>query len=221
MDVAATTTTAGTTGTTAKTNDSTVLSSDFNTFLKMLTTQMQNQDPLNPIDSSDYAVQLATFSGVEQQVRTNQLLETLGTQMGGSGLAQYSGWVGMDARVTAPVAFDGGAITLNTTPATGADSARLVIRDAQDTVVGQLDVTPTEGEMVWSGSINGGGTLPAGSYSFALESYADGQLIGTGAAPAYGRILEVRTGAAGAALVLEGGAEVAPTDITALRSAGG
>ena len=56
---------------------STVIGSDFDTFLKLLTTQMKNQDPLNPIDSTDYATQLATFSGVEQQTRTNQLLESL------------------------------------------------------------------------------------------------------------------------------------------------
>ena len=41
------------------------ISSDFNTFLKMLTTQLKNQDPLNPMDNSEYAAQLATFSGVE------------------------------------------------------------------------------------------------------------------------------------------------------------
>ena len=50
------------------TKNAAVLSSDFETFLKMLTTQMQNQDPLNPVDSTDYATQLATFSSVEQQV---------------------------------------------------------------------------------------------------------------------------------------------------------
>ena len=42
---------------------------DFQTFLKMLTTQIKNQDPLNPMEGSDFAVQLATFSGVEQQVQ--------------------------------------------------------------------------------------------------------------------------------------------------------
>jgi len=44
--------------------DKQLVSSDFDTFLKMMTTQVQNQDPLNPVDSSDYAVQLATFSSV-------------------------------------------------------------------------------------------------------------------------------------------------------------
>jgi len=57
--------------TAAPTTTRTEISSDFETFLRMLTVQMQNQDPLNPVDSSDYAVQLATFSSVEQQVQTN------------------------------------------------------------------------------------------------------------------------------------------------------
>lgn len=75
---------------------STVLNSDFETFLKMLTVQMQNQDPLNPMDSSEYAMQLATFSGLEQQVLTNELLNSLiylGSQTGVSGLAD---WIGLE-----------------------------------------------------------------------------------------------------------------------------
>ncbi|NNF91122.1 MAG: flagellar hook assembly protein FlgD, partial [Boseongicola sp.] len=95
---------------------SSALSSDFETFLLMLTTQMQNQDPLNPIESQDFAVQLATFSGVEQQVLSNELLETLATGMGLSGMSQLAGWVGMEARVTAPAAFDGTPITLAPDP---------------------------------------------------------------------------------------------------------
>ena len=43
----------------------------------MLTTQIKNQDPLNPMEGTEFAVQLATFSGVEQQVQTNQLLARL------------------------------------------------------------------------------------------------------------------------------------------------
>ena len=78
------------------------ISADFETFLKMLTVQMQNQDPLNPIDSADYAVQLATFSGVEQQVQTNDLLKGLAASLGAAGLSEMAGWVGMEARTAAP-----------------------------------------------------------------------------------------------------------------------
>jgi len=73
---------------------------------------MQNQDPLNPVDSSDYAVQLATFSGVEQQVLTNDLLRGLAAQNGTAGLAQMANWVGMEARAVAPAFFDGAPITV-------------------------------------------------------------------------------------------------------------
>src|SRR6056297_409059 len=112
-----------------------VLSSDFETFLKMLTAQMRNQDPLNPVESADFAVQLATFSTVEQQVRTNDLLETLGDRMGAMGMSQLSGWVGMAARAIAPVQFDGAPVTLTVPPVPLADAAQIVARDSTGTIV--------------------------------------------------------------------------------------
>ena len=81
------------------TSNKALISSDFDTFLKMLTAQMQNQDPLNPMDSTDYATQLATFSGVEQQARTNELLTNLGSQMAVLGMSQLAGWVGQENQV--------------------------------------------------------------------------------------------------------------------------
>src|SRR6056297_97759 len=80
-----------------------MISSDFETFLRMLTAQVENQDPLNPLESTEFATQLATFSGVEQQVRTNELLGGLAA----SGLSQISAWVGMEGRAAAPVFFAG------------------------------------------------------------------------------------------------------------------
>ncbi|MEM9127629.1 MAG: flagellar hook capping FlgD N-terminal domain-containing protein, partial [Pseudomonadota bacterium] len=59
------------------------LTSDFETFLLMLTAQARNQDPLEPLDSSQYASQLAQFSMVEQQVQTNDLLSSLSNALGG------------------------------------------------------------------------------------------------------------------------------------------
>jgi flagellar hook assembly protein FlgD len=61
----------------ASTTKASTVSADFETFLKMLTAQIQNQDPMNPIDSSDYATQLATFSSVKQQVLANSYLENI------------------------------------------------------------------------------------------------------------------------------------------------
>ncbi|WP_102224012.1 flagellar hook capping FlgD N-terminal domain-containing protein [Acidimangrovimonas sediminis] len=219
----AATTSAATTSTATATGSGSsgaLINSDFDTFLKMLTTQMQNQDPLNPMDSSDYAVQLATFSGVEQQTKTNDLLTGLSTQMSAMGLAQLSGWVGMEARTTEPVWFDGSPVTLSLAPETGAEKAVLVVKDSSGTEVGRGEVTPTAGEIQWAGTGSDGTPYASGQYSFTLESYKDGTLSSTAAVPAYGRITEARAGESGPLLVLEGGAEVASSAIDALRQPG-
>jgi flagellar basal-body rod modification protein FlgD len=220
MDVTPTTTqTASPSGAKAQTaQQGTLINSDFQTFLVMLTTQMQNQDPLNPIESSDYAAQLATFSGVEQQVKTNTLLESLASQMGLSGMAQMASWVGMEARVSAPVMFDSAPLTLYPAPAEGADEAVLVVLNASGQEVARQQIALSDDPVTWAGTDASGAPLASGSYAFRLENYTAGELAGTTAVDAYGRIDEVRNGTDGAVLVLQGGAMVAPADIRALRS---
>lgn len=198
----------------AKTN---AISSDFETFLKMLTTQLKNQDPLQPIDSADYAVQLATFSGVEQQVRTNQLLENLGAQFGVMGMSQLAAWVGQEARAAGPVWMDGDAVTLAPEPKVGADRAILVVRDAAGGLVSREDVPPATTAYEWFGADIEGNPLPTGKYSLTMESYAGDRLLASAPVQAYSRIIEAKNGPAGTTLILEGGIEVAAKDITALR----
>src|SRR5579862_2238926 len=53
------------------------LSSDLNSFLTLLTTQLKNQDPLSPLDSTQFTAQLVAFTGVEQQINTNTKLDSL------------------------------------------------------------------------------------------------------------------------------------------------
>jgi flagellar basal-body rod modification protein FlgD len=195
------------------------ITSDFTTFLKMLTAQMQNQDPLNPIDSADYAVQLATFSGVEQSVRTNQLLESLGQQFGVMGMAQMAGWVGQEARADAPVWMDGDPVTLAPNPAAAADRAVLVVKNAAGDVVSREDLPVSTDPYIWQGNGMTGAALPDGKYTLALESYAGDDLLATTPMESYTRILEARGTPSGTVLVLEGGVEVPASRITALRSA--
>ena len=194
-------------------------SSDFETFLKMLTTQMQNQDPLNPIDSADYATQLATFSGVEQAVRTNQLLEGMQSQFGLLGMAQIAGWVGQEARAAAPVFVDGTPVTLSPNPAATADRAVLVVKDAQGRTVAREDIPVSAQPYEWVGTSATGGPLPQGIYNLSLESYFDGNLINSSPMEYYGAIQEARGGAGGTRLVLRGGIEVLATSVSALRIA--
>lgn len=214
MDIAPTTTNAATPAPVAKAS---AISSDFNTFLKMLTTQLKNQDPLKPIDSADYAVQLATFSGVEQQVKTNQLLEGLASQFGIMGMSQLAAWVGQEARASAPVWMDGDPVTLSPTPSAGADRAVLVVRDAAGTMVSREDMPTSNDSYEWLGADIEGNPLATGKYSLAMESYSGDRLLDTAPVQAYARIIEAKNGPLGTTLILDGGIEVAAKDVTALR----
>ncbi|MEX1661482.1 flagellar hook capping FlgD N-terminal domain-containing protein [Thioclava sp. 15-R06ZXC-3] len=212
------TTSTTTTAAQSSTSSKTEISADFQTFLTMLTAQMQNQDPLNPVDSTDYATQLATFSGVEQQVKTNDLLQNLAAQMGASGISELAGWVGMEARAEAPAWFDGSTpVTLAPTPVRGADQTVLVVSDASGTTVAREAIAPTNEQVSWTGNDGSGGILPEGVYSFSLESYNSGTLIGTNTVETYGHITEAQGGTDGTQLILKGGTVISTSDVKALR----
>lgn len=202
----------------ASTGSGTAISSDFETFLKMLTVQMQNQDPLNPIESSDYAVQLATFSGVEQQVLTNDLLTSLGAQLSASGMADMASWVGMEARAVASAQFDGtNPVTLAPNPVAVADRAEVVVRDAWGTEVQRFEISVTDDTIEWDGTTGSGTPLPTGSYSFELESYSEDELLQTDAMEVYQTVREIRSDGINTILVLQSGAEITSAEVTALR----
>ena len=193
------------------------LTSDFDTFLKMLTTQMQNQDPLNPMESTDFAVQLATFSGVEQQVLTNDLLEDMNGQFTLMGMSQLSAWVGKEARTTSDVWFDGRAIPIVPQPAALADNLVLVVRDANGDVVSREDVPLSGADYLWLGGDAAGNPLPQGRYSLSLESRIGAEVIRTDPVESYAPIREARRSRDDIILVLRGGIEVKADEVTALR----
>lgn len=195
----------------------TTLNSDYETFLIMLTAQMNNQDPLNPVDSSDYAVQLATFSSVEQQVMTNDLLAAMQAQLGMMNLSQLAGWVGMDAQAMAPGYFDGDPIEIETYPDPLADHVDLVVIDDAGHEVYRQQIDPGQQSVEWDGTDNEGNELPHGLYSIRTDSYASGAFLGQHQADVYSRITEARAGDTGIMLVLEGGTLVDSGSISALR----
>lgn len=196
------------------------LASDFETFLRMLTVQMQNQDPLNPVDSADYAVQLATFSGVEQSVRTNQLLEGMSGQFGLLGMAQLAGWIGQEAKSAAAVGFNGQPTMVSYTADAKADRAVLVVKDATGAVVSREEVPARSRDYRWLGGDAAGNPLRNGTYRLSLESYQSGALIGTTPVEGYARVTEVRNGPTGPVLILEGGQSVEASKVSALRQGG-
>lgn len=217
MNVNQATTAASPTTNTASTGAGTKISSDYMTFLRMLTVQMQNQDPLNPIESSDYAVQLATFSGVEQQVRTNELLADMASRFQQFGMADMAGWIGKEARSNAPVYFDGTPVTLSPNPAAGATRAVIAVKDAQGNLVSREEIPANAAPYRWLGGGVDGMPLPTGVYTITLESMQGEEVIDARPIEYYALVSEARGGPSGTKLVLPGGIEVAATSVTALR----
>ncbi len=193
------------------------IGSDFETFLRMLTVQMQNQDPLNPVDSSDYAVQLATFSGVEQAVLTNDLLKSLTSQISTSGLADMAAWVGREARAAAPAYFDGNPVTLTPSVAPAADSAEIVVRDADGSVVQRFDIGTTNEAVEWAGVGEDGYPFEQGLYRFDVISYSNDSVIAEEQAETYNVVTEVRIEGNDTVLIMQGGSAVSGDSVTALR----
>ena len=217
MDVTATQPLQGNAAASTNSASNAVISSDFETFLKMLTTQMQNQDPLNPIESSDYAVQLATFSGVEQQVRTNQLLADLANQMGSSGLSQLAGWIGMEARAPVSAQFNGSALTVWPKHDSTADRAELVVRDSVGAEVARQPLALGTESLSWDGKGADGATLPAGRYRFEVQSFRDDAVLDTIPAEVYVPVIEARIEDGRSVLVVQGDQVIGTDEISAFR----
>lgn len=198
-----------------------VLSSDFETFLRMLTTQMENQDPLNPIESADFAVQLATFSNVEQQVLTNDLLREMSARMGSGEIEQLAGWVGMEVRAPAPVYFDGTPIELEIETPPGTETATLIVRDESGRIVERLPAPVDGGPVTWDGLSETGEPFLEGLYAFDVEIKQGDEVVGFVPVQTYATVEEARIGEGGILLVLTGGGIAPVEDVTAVRGPGG
>ncbi len=120
--------------------DGAKLAGDFNSFLKLLTTQLQNQDPTAPLDTNQFTNQLVLFSQVEQQLQTNKNLETLITDSSASSVQQGLGYIGK----AVDAAGDKGVLT-----GKSAVFAYSLPQDAQSVDVSILDDT---GQAVFSGT---------------------------------------------------------------------
>jgi len=191
--------------------------SDFETFLTLLTTQLKNQDPLKPLESTQFVAQLASFSAVEQQVRTNDALSEIRGLLGGRSAQGLAAWVGAEVRAEADLLFQGAPRDLFIDPAPGADAARLVVRDSAGRVVQQLNLPASQAVLPWAGVGDGGAPLPGGVYGLTLESLKGGETLASAPVPIYDRVVEARLDGEAVKLVLAGGSVIDASRVSALR----
>lgn len=157
------------------------LSDNFDTFLTLLTAQLANQDPLNPVDSAQFTQQLVQYSQVEQQIATNDKLATLLTQSAASGSAAAVSFIGKTAVFTNDVTrlSDGAANwTYDTTGATS--DVKLSVRDASGKEVYAETRALKNGDQSfsWDGKDSSGRTLADGPYRLVVTATdGDGKAV--------------------------------------------
>ena len=162
---------ASSTSTTA--TDKASLSSNYEMFMTLLVTQMQNQDPLNPTDTSTFTSQLVQYSSVEQQIKMNANLadlKALSTTLNATNLVSYVGkTVTADGSTST---FDGSnATSWNFDSSAKASGATVTIKDSSGNTVYETTKTLTKGSNTfsWDGTTSAGGTAPSGEYTISVE----------------------------------------------------
>ncbi|MCZ8316274.1 flagellar hook capping FlgD N-terminal domain-containing protein [Phreatobacter sp.] len=148
------------------------LSNNFDTFLQLLTTQLKNQDPTQPMDANQFTQQLVQYSQVEQQLATNSKLDNLIAAMTGNQTTTSLGYLGKtvtyDSSMVSPTSS--GASWTFTPTQSGDYTVR--IRDASGVVVQEKKVSLTanqSSEYSWDGKRSDGKSM--GTQPYTLELY--------------------------------------------------
>ncbi|WP_010219815.1 flagellar hook assembly protein FlgD [Sphingomonas sp. PAMC 26621] len=150
----------------------TATGADFNMFLKLLTTQMQNQDPLSPMDSTQYTQQLAQYSQVEQTVQQTGTLKDILARLSTQDMSQAAGFIGKDA------VFASAISGLGTTAASWSfvtdramTSGTATVADASGATVltRALDASGGTGSFNWNGTLADGSKAAAGAYTLSIK----------------------------------------------------
>ncbi|MGD9965980.1 MAG: flagellar hook assembly protein FlgD [Hyphomonadaceae bacterium] len=158
----------------ADTSARTRLSDNYDTFLVLLTAQLQNQDPLAPMDSTQFTQQLVQFSQVEQQIRTNEQLDGLVSQYRAASAGAALSYLGRDAIIEADETYlAGGEANWAYRLPENASSMTIKVKDMSGRVVYETTTAPrTGGEHLfrWDGVKTDGSTAEDGVYQISIEA---------------------------------------------------
>ncbi|HLH87779.1 MAG TPA: flagellar hook capping FlgD N-terminal domain-containing protein [Xanthobacteraceae bacterium] len=149
------------------------IAGNFNEFLGLLTTQLQNQDPLSPMDTNQFTQQLVEFASVEQQINMNTNLQTLVTLQQTAQDSQALGFVGQTVTVNGSTAAlaTGGKAQWTYNPTSPATATFTVTNSAGATVFTQSGtVQPGSQQFTWNGQNNSGQQQPAGNYTLKITA---------------------------------------------------
>jgi flagellar basal-body rod modification protein FlgD len=203
------------TSTTDATNKLTLDSAD--RFMTLLISQIQNQDPLNPMDNAQMTSQLAQISTVNGISKLNDTLSTLASSLSSSQYLRAAGLVGHEVAVhdsKLQLAADGaqGGFELPQS----ADKVTVTITSPSGQVVRKLELGPTQAGIStfnWDGMTDSGAAAKEGLYVFSVDAQSDGDAVSADTLT-YGRVDGVVSGDSGAQLQL---GALGPVDLNQVR----
>ncbi len=147
------------------------------TFLKMFMAQMKYQDPLSPMDSSQFTAQLAQFSSLEQLFTVNENLESIKASQGQAGRFDALSFIGKE--ITADgnsLSLDAGDKASGAFQLTGSGECTVMILDAQGNLIRQIPLGYMEGgehQFEWNGLDESGNQRAPGIYGFKVLAQGD------------------------------------------------
>lgn len=206
-----TTSSSGTTNTAAKQN-----AVDQTTFLKLLTTQMQQQDPFNPIDNTQMVAQMAQFSSTAGIAEMNQSLKSMASDIAASRLGDASGWIGRAALVKSDVAtqFSDGSYAGSITLPKDVTNVNISLIDSSgQTVYGNTLGAQTAGELAftWNGKDADGNQMASGPLQVRVSA-VDAEGVVTPDVSTWTMVNAVQSPASGSTQLVTGLGLIAPSD---------
>ena len=172
MAVSNTSSTTSTTSSTSTVSGGTAIANNFDQFLTLLTTQLKNQSPLDPLDTNQFTAQLVQFAGVEQQLKTNETLSSLLSLNSANTAINAVNFVGADIEATGATTLlaDDKAEWKIDMPRAG--TAIVSIKDANGSTVQSMTRTLDAGSQsfVWDGTTSTGIKAAQGQYTITIEA---------------------------------------------------
>ena len=151
----------------------TSLAETFDTFLTLLTTQLQYQDPLDPMDTNEFTSQLVEFTGVEQAIATNDKLEELIALQSSAQLTDAVDYIGKTVSADSIILMlQGGESTITYSLGANAAQTSILVIDELGNTVRTLSGETSVGdhEIVWDGLDENGNSLEDGLYGFLVTA---------------------------------------------------
>lgn len=207
----------------SKTNASSqTLSADMDTFLKLLTTQLQYQDPLDPMDTAEFTNQLVQYSSVEQAIQTNTKLDNLLSLNIANLGAQAVSYIGKTAQVLGDVMpLEGGKAKATYTFNKDVTSATITVKDMNGKVVYTASGETTSGthEFTWDGKDSDGNQLEDGAYQIIVNpKVPSGETNATVTTTIFGKVTGVASDSNGIYIGLGDAVTANLNDIITMRN---